>query len=309
MSLDSRADFTFHQLKEQRESPVKQLMRQKVGGKIVNVKDSDGHVVYRMKDDRTIDNVWRIPCLQPAAAERLGYPTQKPLALLERIIAASSNEGDLVLDPFCGCGTTIDVAQHFKRRWIGIDITYLAVDLIRKRLSHGYGAEIVNSYRVKGIPTDLEGAHALFENNPFDFERWAVSLIDAQPNEKQVADMGIDGRVRFHAGLEKIGQVIVSVKGGRSINPSMVRDLAGTVKREGAEMGILLTLEKSTRGMATEVAQSSSYSSPLTGQTYPKLQLLTVGDLLSGKRPKMPPAILPYFKAVQRATQLIIPAA
>lgn len=249
-----------------------------------------------------LQDVWsEIAPLNSQAQERLGYPTQKPLALLERIIKASSNDGDIVLDPFCGCGTTIDAAEHLKRRWVGIDITYLAVDLISKRLRHSYGAAIAESYRTSGIPTDLEGAHALFNENPFDFERWAVSIIDAQPNEKQIGDRGIDGRVRFHVGKEQIGQIIVSVKGGQRLNPEMVRELVGTVTRERAEMGILMTLEKTTRGMVQEVAQSSTYTSPLTGQTYPKIQLVTVGELLDGKRPKMPPAILPYFKATQRA--------
>jgi len=248
-----------------------------------------------------LQDVWvDIPPMHNLSKERLGYPTQKPIALLQRIIEASSNPGDVVFDPFCGCGTAIDAAQHLRRRWIGIDVTYLAVDLICKRLRHSYGAAIADSYRIKGIPTDLEGAYALFHDNQFDFERWAVSIIDAQPNEKQVGDRGIDGRVRFHAGKDRIGQVLVSVKGGRALNPAMVRDLAGTVNREQAEMGILLTLEPSTRGMTQEVAQSSTYTSPLTGQKYPKLQLLTVGELLKGKRPNMPPAILPYFKAVQR---------
>jgi DNA modification methylase len=246
----------------------------------------------------SLQDLWTdIDPINARAAERLGYPTQKPLALLERILAASSNEGDVVLDPFCGCGTTIDAAEKLHRRWIGIDVTYLAVDLIRKRLRHTYGDEIETAYQVHGVPADLEGARALFEENPFDFERWAVSLIDAQPNEKQVGDRGIDGRVRFHADDKRIGQAVVSVKGGATVNPGMVRDLRGTVEREGAELGVLITLSEATRGMVEEADRSGTYTADLTGQTYPKIQLLTVGQLMGGIKPKMPTAILPYMKA------------
>ncbi len=284
------------------------------GGRIYWPKKEGGWPRYRryLEDVKGVplQDVWTdIFPVNAKAAERLGYPTQKPIALLERLIRASSNEGDIVLDPFCGCGTTIDAAQHVKRNWIGIDVTYLAVDLIRKRLRHSYGEAIESTYRVEGIPTDLEGAYALFHHNKFDFERWAVSIIDAQPNEKQSGDRGIDGRVRFHAGKERIGEIIISVKGGQTLNPGMVRDLVGTVSRERAEMGILLTLEKSTRGMTQEMSRGSTYTSPLTGQTYPKIQLLTVAELLDGRRPRMPPAILPYFKAAQRVgEQLLFPA-
>ncbi|MGI8752066.1 MAG: DNA methyltransferase [Acidimicrobiales bacterium] len=232
--------------------------------------------------------------------ERLGYPTQKPLALLERIIAASSNEGDVVLDPFCGCGTTIDAAQKLGRRWVGIDITYLAVDLIRKRLRHTYGPDIEGTYRVRGIPTDVEGALELFRDNPFDFERWAVSLVNAQPNQKQVGDRGVDGRVRFHAGKNLLGTLLVSVKGGRQLNPAMVRDLAGTVGQERADMGLLIVLDEPTRGMRDVTGRSGTYVNPFNGNEYPKLQIVTVPQLLAGTKPKMPEAILPYVQAKAR---------
>jgi SAM-dependent methyltransferase len=248
-----------------------------------------------------VGDIWTdIDRINQVAAERLGYPTQKPLALLERIIAASSNEGDVVLDPFCGCGTTIDAAEKLHRRWIGIDVTYLAIDLIRKRLRHTYGDPIEATYVVHGVPADLDGARALFAENPFDFERWAVSLIDAQPNEKQVGDRGIDGRVRFFADKDHIGQILVSVKGGATVNPGMVRDLRGTVEREGAEMGVLIALTEPTRGIREEVDKSGSYTSPLTGQEYPRIQVVTVADLMDKRMPKMPAAILPYLKAKPR---------
>jgi DNA modification methylase len=239
--------------------------------------------------------------LGPTDPERLGYQTQKPRGLMERIIQSSCPENGVVLDPFCGCGTTIDAAIHLKRSWIGIDITYLAIDLIRKRLFYTYGATIESTYRTAGIPEDKEGARALFLSNAFDFERWAVSLVDGQPNEKQVGDKGVDGRARFYAEEKRIGQVLISVKGGDNLNPSMVRDLAGTVEHERAEMGMLLTLETPTRGMLEAANRSGTYTAPLTGQTYPRIQVLTVSDLLQKKRPNLPTVILPYIKAAPRA--------
>lgn len=297
------ATFTFNRVKEKRpEGTVRQLVRvwDKDKQSIINAKGPDGKVMYQETDEKTADDVWRMPMLQPASSEKLGYPTQKPVALLERIIAASSNEGDVVLDPFCGCGTTVDAAHKRHRKWIGIDVTYLAIDLIRKRLRHAYGDDIEQTYQVHGVPADLDGARALFEENPFDFERWAVSLIDAQPNEKQVGDKGIDGRVRFYAGKDRIGQALVSVKGGKSVAPSMVNEIAGTVSREQAELGILITLTEPTKGMRDTADKSGTYTAPLTGQEYPKVQIVTVADLMAGRRPSMPTAILPYMKAKPR---------
>ncbi len=245
-----------------------------------------------------LQDVWTdIDPINSRAAERLGYPTQKPLALLERIIEASSDEGDIVLDPFCGCGTTVDAAQKLHRRWIGIDITYLAVDLIRKRLRHSYGREIETTYEVHGIPTDVEGAEALFTENPFDFERWAVSLVDGQPNEKQVGDKGIDGRIRFYADKDRIGTALVSVKGGKQVAPTMMRDLVGTLDQHKGDMGLLILLHQPTRGMTEVADHSGTFTVPLTGTTYSRVQIVTIADLLSGKRPKMPTAILPYIQA------------
>ena len=236
-----------------------------------------------------------------AGEEKLGFDTQKPVGLLARIINSSSQEGDTVLDPFCGCGTTVDAAQLLRRRWVGIDITYIAIDLIQRRLASQYGNDA--SYRVDGIPTDIEGAQALFNANPFDFERWAVSLVDATPNEKQVGDRGVDGRVRFHADERRIGKVIVSVKGGEAINPAMLRDLVGTVETERAEMGILLTMTEPTPGIVQAAARAGLYSSALTGRSFPKIQVLTIQQLLAGVTPQMPTAITPYIKPKQRAEE------
>lgn len=236
--------------------------------------------------------------LNSQAKERLGYPTQKPVALLERIVSIASNEGDVVLDPFCGCGTTIDAAQRLARRWVGIDVTYLSVDLIRKRLRDTYGEEVVKLYDVHGIPQDVSGAQAMFDNNPFEFERWAVSLIDGQPNEKQVGDKGIDGIVRFPIDKKMhAGRVVVSVKGGKQLNPAMVRDLVGTVNTQRAEMGVLITMHEPTRGMKDAARTSGTYDWTLMGRKYPKVQIITIPDLFAGKAVDMPTPMLPYVKA------------
>lgn len=244
-------------------------------------------------------DVWSdIAPINSQAAERLGYPTQKPLALLDRIIALTTDPGDVVLDPFCGCGTTVDAAQKAGRRWIGIDITYIAVDLIEKRLIATYGKCVAEDYTVAGIPRDKEGAFALFRENPFDFERWAVSMVGGQPNAKQVADRGVDGVARFPLGGKgNIGKVIISVKGGKSLNPSMVRDLAGTVQTQRGELGILILNQSPTRGMIEAANRAGVWKHPRNQQAYPRIQITTVPDLLTGKRPNIPPTMLPYIEA------------
>lgn len=241
--------------------------------------------------------------LSPHDAERLGYPTQKPLSLLERIISTSSNPGDVVLDPFCGCGTTVDAAQKLGRHWVGIDITYIAVDLIEKRLAATYKEAIEGTYLVAGIPHDKAAAYALFKKNPFDFERWAVAMINAQPNAKQVGDKGVDGVAKFPLGMKKeIGRILVSVKGGKQLNPSMVRDLGGTVDAQKAQLGVLITLEAPTKGMIEAVNHAGNFVHPANNQAYPKLQIITVPELLSGKRPQLPPTYLPYIQAQKLET-------
>lgn len=256
------------------------------------------------QEGRKAGDVWTgISPLQAVGAERLGYPTQKPLALLERIITASSNPGDLVLDPFCGCGTTVDAAQKLGRRWIGIDVTYLAIDLIDKRLRHTYGDDIAKTYTLHGIPHDLDGARALFAANPFDFERWAVSLVDGEPNTKQVGDKGIDGRIRFPTDNKGgVGLALVSVKGGATVNPGMVRDLVGTVEQQGADMGVFICLTEPTKGMREVENASGTYAWPADERTFPKVQIVTIAQLLAGHRPNMPTAFLPYIQAKKLVT-------
>jgi hypothetical protein len=232
-------------------------------------------------------NVWTdIFPINSQAQERLGYPTQKPEALLERILNASSNEGDVVLDPFCGCGTTVQVAQRLNRRWIGIDVTHLAIGLIKTRLDDAFGIDIRNTYQVIGEPTDAAGAEQLAEENKYQFQYWALGLCGARPTEgiKKGADRGIDGRLFFHddrSGDSK--QIIFSVKGGHNISVSEVRDLIGVLQREKAEIGVYISFEEPTKPMQKEAAEAGFYTSG-DGSRYPRVQLLTVKDLLEGTK-------------------------
>lgn len=236
--------------------------------------------------------------LSPKDRERLGYPTQKPVGLLERILRASSNEGDLVMDPFCGCGTTMDAAIRLKRRWIGVDITYIAVDLIRNRLRTTHSSSIDETYEVLGLPEDLAAAHDLFERDALEFERWAVSLVRGTPNTKQVGDRGRDGIIRYYRGKkEKAGRLVVSVKGGKQLNPQMVRDLAGVIASDDTiDGGVLVTRYTPTRGMSQAAAEAGSYTD-IVGNAYPRVQILTVEQLLSGEKAKTPVIIPPYSEA------------
>jgi DNA modification methylase len=246
-----------------------------------------------------VGDVWSdIDSINAGATERLGYPTQKPLALLERIITASSNEGDVVLDPFCGCGTTIDAAQRLGRRWIGIDVTFIAVDLIANRLRTRFPG-IDGSYETYGIPKDMGAAHDMFKRDRFEFERWAVSLVKAQPNEKQVQDKGVDGVARFVIDTKTKGRVLVSVKGGKDRAPMHVRELGGTVKSRKAEMGVLVTLEEPTPGMHEEADHGGNYTWPVNGQVFPRIQIITIKELLAGKHPQTPPLNNPYLEATK----------
>jgi DNA modification methylase len=254
------------------------------------------------------DDVWsfvreqQFRTLNSQAKERLGYPTQKPEALLERIIKASSNPGDTVLDPFCGCGTTIAVAEKTRRQWIGIDITYLAIDVIKKRLEKNHIKENEH-FQVYGEPKDVYSAGQLAEQKPFQFEVWAVSQLNATPTVK-TGDKGIDGVINFidYTKKDKIGKGIISVKGGHSINPGMVRDLKGTIQSQNADFGILITLEKATRGMIEEAVKEGyfdyCYQEGTVITKVPKIQLLSTEDLFKKPIPiKLPPSVIePYRK-------------
>jgi hypothetical protein len=221
------------------------------------------------------------------AAERLHYATQKPLALLERITSASSDIGDVVLDPFCGCGTAIHAAQKLGRAWIGIDITHLAIALVEKRLRDAFPGIL---FDVNGTPTDFDGARDLALRDKYQFQWWACTLVNAQPyqGKKKGADAGIDGLIYFEdeKGLAK--KVIVSVKGGENITLTMLKDLIATVQGEKAQIGMFVTLTPPTKPMVKEAARAGFYDSPL-GVSYPKIQILTVEGLLNGtERPEYP---------------------
>jgi site-specific DNA-methyltransferase (adenine-specific) len=265
--------------------------------------DEDGRLLYPRKPEGALmmkqyldeskgvrlANIWDdIGPIGAQAQERLGYPTQKPEALLERIIKASSNEGDVVLDPFCGCGTTVQVAQRLNRRWIGIDITHLAIGLIKKRLSDAFGHEIKQTYDVVGEPTDYQGAAALAAEDKYQFQWWALGQVGARPaDQKKGADRGIDGRLYFHdddSGQSK--QIVFSVKAG-GVSVPQIRDLVGVLTREKAEIGVFLTFDPPTKPMLKEAAEAGFYKST-DGTTYPKLQILTVQQILDGKQPEYP---------------------
>ena len=232
-----------------------------------------------------LQNIWTdIPPVNPQATERLGYPTQKPLALLERIIASSSNEGDVVLDPFCGCGTAVHAAQKLKRAWIGIDITHLAVGLIESRMKKAFPALAEKgALVVEGVPRDLAGASDLALRDKYEFQLWALSLVRAQPFKggKKGADGGVDGLIFAEVAKGKTEKIIVSVKGGESVTLTMLKDLITTVTHNKAALGLFVTLSKPTKPMIAEAATAGHYESPLHG-AFPRIQILTIEGLLHG---------------------------
>jgi DNA modification methylase len=234
-----------------------------------------------------VDSLWTdIGAIGAQAAERLGYPTQKPEALLDRIIKASSNEGDMVLDPFCGCGTAVAVAQRLNRRWIGIDITHLAITLIKHRLEDAFGSRC--QYQVIGEPESLPDARALAESDPFQFQSWALGLVYARPAQsKKGADRGIDGLKYFHDEGPKgpTKQIVFSVKAGH-VTAAHVRDLRGVIERQKAQMGALISLKKPTAAMRKEAADAGFYE--IWGKKHPRLQLRTIEELLGGRGLDLP---------------------
>lgn len=242
---------------------------------------------------------WEISIINPNANERLGYPTQKPLKLLERIISASSSPGDLILDPFCGCGTAVDCAEMLGRNWIGIDIAHYAVTLIEERLARWRPGA---SFDVYGRPTTLAGARELASRDKHQFQWWASWLLGAQSytkDEKKGADQGIDGRIAYKNGPYGDGHIIISVKGGENVGVGMVRDLRGVIEREDAEMGILVSLTPPTAPMITEAARAGFVKESAHGRL-PRLQVVTVAELLEGKPPAMPRIPRPEISASKR---------
>jgi DNA modification methylase len=226
-------------------------------------------------------DVWDISIIAGSAKERLGYPTQKPEALLERIIRTSSSPGQVVLDPFCGCGTTIAVAQRLKRKWIGIDITHIAIGLIKTRLQEAYGKTVIPE--VTGEPTTLHDAEVLATTEPYQFQAWALGQLGARRagTVKKGADRGIDGRLIFYEGRDETEarHIIFSVKAGH-LQPSHVRDLVGVLSREKAAIGVLISFQEPTKQMIREAASAGFYESPW--RKHPRIQLLTVREILEG---------------------------
>jgi len=258
-----------------------------------------GSVVTTIWDD--------IPFVNSQAAERLGYPTQKPLALLERIIQASSNPGDLVLDPFCGCGTAIAAAHKLERRWIGIDITHLAISLQKYRLASMFPGI---QFRVIGEPEDIGAARQLAHDDRYQFQWWALSLVRAKPlggpgdgkTGKKGSDKGVDGVITFmDDATGKPKQVIVQVKSGH-VKSGDIRDLKGTVEREKAALGLFITLEPPSPDMETEAVSAGFYESPGWQRKYRRIQILTIETLLHGAQVAMPPTAL-TFKQAPKAEQ------
>jgi DNA modification methylase len=269
--------------------------------------DSAGYIVWpargrvprykrylEMSEGNPIQDV--ITDIQPIGAharERLGYPTQKPLALLERILQASSNEGDTVLDPFCGCGTAVVAAQKLNRRWIGIDITHLAIALIKYRLSDMFDLKEGEDYRVVGEPTTVAEARALAQQDRDEFQKWAIGLIPrARPyQDKKGKDTGIDGVLFFKDDLKDAKRALIQVKSGK-VSVKDVRDFRGVLEREGATLGLFVSLEPPTREMVQEAERAGFYTTPLGNLRIPRLQVRTVGELLGGKGFAVPSAAL-----------------
>jgi len=286
--------------------------------------DSEGRVIWPTKQDgvprykRYLDEmpgvaaqsiITDIPPLSAHSREKLGYPTQKPLALLERIIQASSKPGDVILDPFCGCGTAVAAAQKLGRRWIGIDITHLSIALQKYRLQEMFPD---GKFKVVGEPQDIGAARQLARDDRYQFQWWALSLVRAKPlggqegskTGKKGSDKGIDGVITFiDDAHDKSKRVLVQVKSGH-VKSGDIRDLVGTVQRENAAIGVFITLEPPSREMLTEAVSAGSYHSPGWHTDYPKIQILTIADLLKGAKVQMP---VQYgtFKQAKRVREVI----
>lgn len=244
-----------------------------------------------------VQSLWDdIPALSASSAERLGYPTQKPVALLERIVGASSKPGDVVLDPFCGCGTTVHAAQKMDRQWVGIDITHLAISLIERRLKDAFPAI---KYEIHGVPLDLDGARDLANRDKHEFQKWIVAKVGGQPYKggKKGMDRGVDGYLHFRDAAKKPQFAIISVKGG-GIKSGDIRDLKGTIDREKAAMGIFLSLNEPTREMLKEAAAAGLYDSG--GHKVPRIQILTAKEVLDNRRPQIPFGHTEGFKKAGR---------
>ena len=235
------------------------------------------------------DVITDIPPMHNLSEERLGYPTQKPVALLERLIAASSNPGDVVLDPFCGCGTAVDAAQKLGRQWIGIDVTHLAVGLIEKRLREGYGDAAV--FETIGVPKDRDSALRLAEDKPHEFQNWFCLKIGGFPLDggRKGADKGVDGHFNFFTDARSTRPGVISVKAGRNIGVAMLRDLRGVMERDKYELGLFLSAYEPTGPMLKEAAEAGKFQCEFG--RFDRVQIVTPADVFHNNWPKLPPLV------------------
>lgn len=286
---------------------TKGSIERKMQGILHRFKDGEVYLVSNSDTDEKgvrENDVWQIPFIPPSAKERLGYPTQKPLALLERIIRVSSNKSDIILDPFCGCGTAIHAAEKLKRKWIGIDITHLSTSLLKYRLKDAFDLIEGENYEVIGEPQELSAAYQLAQDDRYQFQWWALSLIQAKPiggqsgskKGKKGADKGIDGVITFIDEHSKAKRVLIQVKSGK-VGVKDIRDLVGTVEREKAAIGVFITFENPTKDMKKEVVSAGYYHSPGWNKDYPRIQILTIEQLLKDKEVQMPPVKATFRKA------------
>ena len=281
----------------------------KLQGILHRFKEGDEPVLVSDKsvDEKGVreNDVWSIPFIAPSAKERLGYPTQKPEKLLERIISASSNEGDTVLDAYSGCGTTISVAQALKRSWIGIDITYQSIALILRRLEDTHGKAVVNMINLDGIPRDMESAHALANKQDDrvrkEFEKWAVLTYTSNRaviNQKKGADAGIDGIAYFRTNVTDNAKIIFQIKSG-NVKRSDIATLRGDMQRETAAMAVLITLEPPTAPMINEAKAAGFYYHDLMDRNYDAIQIVTVQDIIENGKVLDIPMSLEVLKEAQ----------
>jgi DNA modification methylase len=266
---------------------------------------------YELRSEGAVMSDWWpdiTPLLSPTMKERMGYPTQKPEALLERIIKAGSNEGDMILDAYCGCGTTVAVAERLKREWIGIDITYQSISLVLRRLEGQYGREVIDAITLDGIPRDMESAVALAHKKDDrvrkEFEKWALLTYTnnrARVNEKKGADKGIDGIAYFQTAKTENAKIIFQVKSG-GVSRGDIATLRGDMGRENAELAILITLEPPTAPMVREAKAVGQYHHDLMGRSYDRIGIATIEEILDGKRLDIPMS-LEVLRAAQRAVE------
>lgn len=287
-SKSNSRERTFNQLYMPRASST---LKRFGTAKIISGHDEDGRRIPSQTDKEDSkgvrqDDVWAIGRVPPI---KQLFPTQKPEALLERIIKASSNEGDVVMDPFCGCGTSVVASQYLKRNWVGIDITHLAITLIKHRLKNIFEDDV--AYKIIGEPVSLPDARTLAKTDPYQFQWWALGLVGARPAEqKKGPDKGIDGRLYFHDEAKgKTKQIILQVKAG-AVSVAHIRDLRGVIEREKAQIGLFISFNEPTKQMRAEAAGAGFYQSPGWNKRYSRIQLFTIAELLDGKPIEYPPS-------------------